>query len=131
MSAHWLSKELSTLLASPHISFPKTQIRLGPGPIDLFSTNFNNLFVPDVEVTVDGKKASRDELKQKLLNLQKHWKPEEVKFQDEPTKVPNDLETIATLSPGQNVSFLAQTEQKGGKTVIKKFCMNGAASLFQ
>jgi hypothetical protein len=88
MSAHWLSKELSTLLASPHISFPKTQIHLGPGPIDLFSTNFNNLFVPDVEATVDGKKVSRDELKQKLLNLQKHWKPEEVKFQDEPTSFP-------------------------------------------
>lgn len=84
MSSNWLSKELSTLLASPHISFPKPPagIHLGPGPIDLFSTNFNNLFASDVETIVDGEPVSRDDLKQKLLNLQKRWNPEKVKFVD-------------------------------------------------
>lgn len=88
MDANWLSTEISKLLVSPHISFPKPPagIRLGPGPVDLFSTVFNNIFAPDVVATVDGEKVSRDELKQKLLNLQKHWKSDEVKVQEEPPR---------------------------------------------
>ena len=87
-SADWLSTELAKLLASPHISFPKPPpgIHLGPGPVDLFSTYFSNLFSSDVRATVDGDSVSRDVLKQKLLNLQKHWNPEEVKFQQEAPK---------------------------------------------
>lgn len=90
MSADWLSTGISELLNSPHISFPKppTGIRLGPGPIDLFSTKFNNLFALGVEAKVDGEEVSRDDLKQKLLNLQKHWKPEQVKFQQETLPAP-------------------------------------------
>jgi hypothetical protein len=88
MDADWLSTEISKLLVSPHISFPKPPagIRLGPGPVDLFSTNFNNLFAPDVVATVDGEKVSRDELKQKLLNLQKHWESDKVRLQEEPPR---------------------------------------------
>ena len=84
MANDWLPTELSKLFNSPHISFPKppTGIHVGPGPVDLFSTNFNNIFAPDVEATVEGQNVSRDELKQKLLNLQKSWKPEEVEFRD-------------------------------------------------
>lgn len=86
----WLSAALAKLLAAPYISFPKppANIHLGPGPINLFGTYFNNLFVLDVEAKVDGESVSRDVLKQKLLNLQKHWDPETVKFQQEPPKVP-------------------------------------------
>lgn len=87
MSSEWLSKEIADLLASPHISFPKG-IHMGPGPVDLFSTKFNNLFALSVEAVVDGQKVSRDDLKQKLLNLQKHWNPEGVKFQDGPPTPP-------------------------------------------
>lgn len=61
---------------------------MGPGPVDVFSTNFNNLFAPDVEAEVEGKSVSRDDLKQQLLNLQKHWNPEEVKFQDDTSTGP-------------------------------------------
>lgn len=132
MSSEWLSKEIADLLASPHISFPKPPpgIHLGPGPVDLFSTKFNNLFALSVEAVVDGQKVSRDDLKQKLLNLQKHWDPKGVKFQDEPP-TPPDLSTVATLSSGEAVAFLAETDHEGGKRVIKKFSVNGASSLFQ
>lgn len=84
MSADWLSTEISKVLESPHISFPKPPpgIRLGFGPIDLFSTNFNNLFSLNLEAKADGKNVSREELKQALLNLQKRWKPEQVEFQE-------------------------------------------------
>jgi hypothetical protein len=90
MTAEWLPTELAKLLAAPHISFPNPppNIHLGPGPIDLFSTYFNNIFATDVKSTVDGHKVSRDELKQKLLNLQKHWNPEKVKFEDDSSTPP-------------------------------------------
>ena len=90
MSDQWLPTELAKLFASPHISFPKPppNIHLGPGPIDLFSTVFNNIFASNVEATVDGQKVSRDVLKQKCLNLQKHWNPEKVKFEDDSSTPP-------------------------------------------
>lgn len=80
----WLSNAISEILNSPHISFPTppSGIHLGPGPIDLFSTKFDSTFASDVKVSVDGKGVTRDELKTKLLGLQKHWNPEEVTFKD-------------------------------------------------
>jgi len=87
MNDDWLSKEISQIVTSPHISFPKptgpVQFRMGPGPVDLFSTRFNNTFAFDVRATVGGEEVSREELKAKLLGLQKHWNAEEIKFQDE------------------------------------------------
>lgn len=87
MNDNWLSKEISEIVTSPHISFPKPagplQFRMGPGPIDLFSTKFNNVFVLDVKATVAGEEVSREQLKARLLGLQKHWKAEEVRFEDE------------------------------------------------
>lgn len=83
----WLSKEISQIISSPHISFPKPTgslpFRMGPGPVDLFSTRFNNTFAYDVKATVNGEEVSREDLKEKLLGLKKYWNPEEIKFQDE------------------------------------------------
>jgi len=87
MNDDWLSKEIWQIITSPHISFPKPtgplQLRMGPGPVDLFSTRFNNTFAFDVKVTVAGEEVSREELKAKLLGLQRHWRDEQAKFQDE------------------------------------------------
>ena len=85
MSDNWLSKEISEIITSPHISFPKPPpgIHLGPGPVDLFTTRFNNVFALDVKATVAGKEVSREELKAALLGLQKYWEAGEVKLQDE------------------------------------------------
>lgn len=46
---------------------------MGPGPIDLFSTRFNNAFTPDVKAIVAGEEVSREGLKEKLLGLQRHF----------------------------------------------------------
>lgn len=87
MNDGWLSKEISQIISSPYISFPKPTgpppFRMGPGPVDLFSTRFNNTFAYDVKATVAGEEVSREGLKAKLLGLQKHWNTEKVKFQDE------------------------------------------------
>ena len=86
MNDDWLSKEISQIISSPHISFPKPAgslpFRMGPGPVDVFSTKFDNAFASDVKGTFAGKEVSREELKTKLLGLQKHWNAEDVKFRD-------------------------------------------------
>lgn len=86
MNGGWLSQEISQIISSPHISSPKPAgslpFRMGPGPVDLFSTKFNNTFAHDLKAFVVGKEVSREELKAKLLALQKHWNAEQVKFQD-------------------------------------------------
>ena len=87
MDDEWLSKEIWQIITSPHISFPKPtgplHFRMGPGPVDLFSTRFNNAFAFDVKATVAGEEVSREELKAKLLGLQKYWKAEQAKLQNE------------------------------------------------
>jgi hypothetical protein len=44
-------------------------IRVGPGPIDLFATRFNNLFEDDVTCTVNGEQieGGKEGLKQVIL----------------------------------------------------------------
>ena len=87
MNDDWLSKEISQIISSPHISFPKPAaplpFKMGPGPVDLFSTRFNNTFAYDVQATVTGEEVSREGLKAKLLGLQKHWSAGEIQFRDE------------------------------------------------
>ena len=84
-SSEWLQEQLSTLLASPYIHFsqpkiPGLQLRMGPGPIDLFSTRFANTFTHDATAVVAGKELDKDGLKTALLALQKRWIPESASF---------------------------------------------------
>lgn len=83
----WLSNQLITLLNSPHIhftqpKFPGLQLRTGPGPIDLFSTRFANMFTKDATGVLGGQEVDRDGLKEGLLALQKKWKGDSVQTQD-------------------------------------------------
>ncbi|EKM61523.1 uncharacterized protein PHACADRAFT_248193 [Phanerochaete carnosa HHB-10118-sp] len=86
-TSEWLSKQLTTLLNSPHIHFtqpkiPGLQIRMGPGPIDLFSTRFANMFTTDVSGVLGGQEVDRDGLKQGLLALQKKLNKDSVQSQE-------------------------------------------------
>ncbi|KAI0652781.1 hypothetical protein C8Q79DRAFT_120360 [Trametes meyenii] len=80
----FLQEKLSTLLASPHIHFnhpPRLGgLRLGPGPVDLFSTRFANFFTPDATGVVAGKPVDHEGLKSALLALQKRWDPQTANF---------------------------------------------------
>jgi len=126
MNDDWLSKEISQIMTSPHISFPKGPFRMGPGPVDLFSTRFNNAFAPGVKVTMAGEEVSREQLKAKLLDLQKYWKAEEVKFEGGPRS-----ETVISFPSGKTVFLSAQTEVEGGRRVIKKFSLDEDNSFFE
>ena len=77
-SPEWLSSQLTTLLASPHIhftqpSFPGLKLRMGPGPIDVFSTRFTNMCTKDVTGVLGGQEVDKAGLKEGLLALQKKW----------------------------------------------------------
>lgn len=77
--ATWIRSTFSELLSAPHISFRGPPgIRMGPGPIDLFSTKFNNAFTPDVHAVVAGEEVNREGLKEKLLALQRHYGGEDM-----------------------------------------------------
>ena len=81
----WLQDRLAKLLKAPHISIPRptgplAHIRMGPGPIDLFSTYYTNFFTSDAKGVVAGKEVDREGLKQALLALQKKWHVDSATF---------------------------------------------------
>ena len=92
-SPEFLQDRLAALLASPHIHINKppalTHIRMGPGPVDVFSSRFANWFTHDATGVVNGKQVDKDGLKEALLALQKKWHPESASFaaQGEASKV--------------------------------------------
>ena len=86
VTPEWLQEQLSTLLASPYIHFnqPKLpgglHLRMGPGPIDLFSTRFANMFTKEATGVVAGVQVDKEGLKQSLLALQKQWSADTARF---------------------------------------------------
>lgn len=81
----WLQEQLSGLLALPYIHFtqpkiPGLSLRMGPGPIDLFSTRFSNIFSKEATGVIVNQEVDRDDLKQGLLKLQKKWNKDSVQF---------------------------------------------------
>lgn len=61
-------------------------MHMGPGPIDLFSTRFANMFTKEATGVVAGVQVDKEGLKQSLLALQKQWNPETAQFvASEPT----------------------------------------------
>ncbi|GJJ14885.1 hypothetical protein Clacol_009154 [Clathrus columnatus] len=100
----WLQQTLSELLSSPYIHFShRPGIMMGHGPIDLFSTRFNNTFPSDVQATVAGESVSREELKESLLGLQKHYKADNTQFSPSDDAVPDDQVKVAITSQESNV----------------------------
>lgn len=73
--SQWLATSLSSLLAAPHVHIADESPLLptGPGPVDVFSTKFEQMFVPDARGFVAGREIDREELKETLLGLQRRW----------------------------------------------------------
>ncbi len=73
----WLAQSLSSLLASPHVHIPNVGIEMGPGPVDMFSVRFDQMFTPDAQGFVCGEEVDRESLKESLLGLQRRWNEKE------------------------------------------------------
>ena len=83
----FLQDRLSSLLSAPHIHFNKPPhggplggLRMGPGPVDVFSTRFTNYFTRDATGVVAGNAVDRAALKDALLALQRRWNPDSATF---------------------------------------------------
>jgi len=143
----FLQESLSSILEAPHISFPRppaglAKLRMGHGPIDLFSTRFINTFSEDAKGVVAGKSVDKEGLKEALLALQRKWQPDTVKFEDQEATVSNAAEgeswistafswTPRTTTDTARVKASATVAEEGGAPRIKTLSLDGDASLFQ
>ncbi|RDX43178.1 hypothetical protein OH76DRAFT_1488069 [Lentinus brumalis] len=136
-SPEFLQDRLSTLLASPHIHFNKPpallNIRMGPGPVDVFSTRFANWFTHDATGVVNGKQVDKEGLKEALLALQKKWHPDSANFvgQDSSSKPAIKFSwTVKNAEQPAEVSAAADVKEEGGTHRISSLVLDGDESLF-
>ncbi|KAF7793594.1 hypothetical protein EIP86_004708 [Pleurotus ostreatoroseus] len=140
-TSEWLQEQLSTLLASPYIhfnqpNFPGLHLRMGPGPIDVFSTRFANTFTKEAKGTVGGKEVDKEGLKQSLLALQKKWNKDTAKFVEaQPNDAVHNAATKFSWTPKEadtavEVSASATIKEEGGSQRIDELTLEGDPQLF-
>ncbi|KZT02096.1 uncharacterized protein LAESUDRAFT_730612 [Laetiporus sulphureus 93-53] len=136
-STEWLQQSLHTLMMSPYIHFtpPKIGRVHAPGPIDLFSTRFNNMFSRECTGVVAGREVDRDGLKQALLALQREWRDEAASFAPSATVKPGHYACRADFIPKgreqmEEVRADASFMEERGEQRIHHLSLDGDASLF-
>ncbi|KAI1792017.1 hypothetical protein LXA43DRAFT_1061029 [Ganoderma leucocontextum] len=135
-SAEFIQEKLSTLLESPYIHFTQPGIPgvvLGPGPIDLFGTNFINFFTDDARGVVACQEVDKDGLKQALLALQKRWDRDSSSFvaQCQADKPATQLRWTQEGADGQTeVTASGDVREEGGTQRISRLTLDGDESLF-
>ncbi|KZT68648.1 hypothetical protein DAEQUDRAFT_727518 [Daedalea quercina L-15889] len=138
VSSEWLQEKLRLLMNSPYIHFnhPKLPgIRMGPGPVDLFSTRFNNMFTSDVTGVVAGNEVDKEGLKQALLALQRKWNNDSVRFSPSAGVQESSLVTSFQFTPTgasqpADVTATASIRQDRGTERMDKLNLDGDTSLF-
>ena len=74
----WLAQSIAALMAAPHVHMGDEEgADMGPGPVDMFSSKFDAMFMPDAVGWVCGERADRQEIKESLLGLQRRWNDKE------------------------------------------------------
>ncbi|OJT15329.1 hypothetical protein TRAPUB_8125 [Trametes pubescens] len=141
-SNRWLSDCLCDLMASPHVAMPPHGgMHLGPGPVDVFTTRFNEYFGHEACGTLCGRPVDREGLKTGLLALQKRWNPEAVRVGNDPqlNGIPlghNILATEVEWTPeGSTVPEVVLAEasvgEERGHEQIRFLKMEGNSALFR
>ncbi|CDO68485.1 hypothetical protein BN946_scf184499.g10 [Trametes cinnabarina] len=133
----FLQERLSALLASPHIHFNTPPafhgIRMGHGPVDLFSTRFANWFSHDAKGVVGGKEVDREGLKEALLALQRKWDGQSASFvPHEGAEKPTTRLLWAQKGSGDpaEIKAAAEIKEEGGAPRISHLTLDGDPSLF-
>ncbi|GJF00106.1 hypothetical protein PsYK624_163850 [Phanerochaete sordida] len=70
--SEWLAHALAQLLAAPHISVDEGPDE-GAASVDVFTSRFDELFVPEARGIVCGHAVDRAALKRTLAGLQRRW----------------------------------------------------------
>jgi len=144
VNSEWLQKKLGDILSSPHISLPKAPLgmRMGHGPIDLFSTRILNNFTEDADGVVAGQKVDMAGLKAALLAIQRKWQQDTVKFVSTTPVGTNDAKgdklvatsftwTPRNASSTADVAATASVRVEGGPPRISSLTLDGDAELFR
>jgi len=145
--SQWLAHWLSLLLAAPHISVPdesSEEVRLGPGPVDVFTSRFNEMFMPEARGIICGHTVDREELKQTLVGLQRRWNAAEgscVGCETHPTHISEFHPTMAAqmeftpmyMYPREKETIVAEAsgEEVGGAERIDCLMLEGDEYLFR
>ncbi|KAI0728436.1 hypothetical protein C8Q72DRAFT_834712 [Fomitopsis betulina] len=137
-SPEWLQDRLQSLLNSPYIHFnqPKLpHIRMGHGPVDLFTTRFNNWFTSDATGVVAGSTVDKAGLKDALLALQRKWDNDSATFTPSTSAQEGSLATRFEFTPTgaqqpADVTASASVSEEGGSQRISTLTLDGDASLF-
>lgn len=111
VSPEWLQDRLQTLLNSPYIHFDQPKLphlRMGHGPVDLFSTRFNNWFTSDATGVVAGSTVDKAGLKDALLALQRKWNSDTAKFTPSTSAQEGSVRHLLTCSQSLSDGVIAQ-----------------------
>ncbi|EPS99318.1 hypothetical protein FOMPIDRAFT_143163 [Fomitopsis schrenkii] len=138
VSPEWLQDRLQTLLNSPYIHFDQPKLphlRMGHGPVDLFSTRFNNWFTSDATGVVAGSTVDKAGLKDALLALQRKWNSDTAKFTPSTSAQEGSLVTRCEFTPmgaqqPADITASASVRHEGGSDRISTLSLDGDASLF-
>ncbi|RDX50066.1 hypothetical protein OH76DRAFT_1402921 [Lentinus brumalis] len=120
---------------------PHGGMHMGPGPVDMFTVRFNEFFMPEAHGTICGHPVDREELKDRLLNLQKRWNSEDIKVVQEggihgfPLQ-PSVLSTeVEFTPPGHRMPEVVMAEasvgEQEGHERIRFLKMEGNSALFR
>lgn len=89
--SQWLAEQIQQLMVAPHVHVTES-VEEGPGPVDMFSTRFDGMFMPDAHGWVAGERMDRQHLKECMLGLQRRWNEKEASCKGMPPHEVHDME---------------------------------------
>lgn len=98
--SQWLAEQLQQLMVAPHVHVTEGAegAAMGPGPVDMFSTRFDAMFMPDAHGWVGGERIDRHSLKECMLGLQRRWNEKEATCKGMPPHEMHDMEFHVSLA---------------------------------
>ncbi|KAJ3522485.1 hypothetical protein NM688_g8867 [Phlebia brevispora] len=140
----WLAEHLKELMESPHVHLTEGGAEMAPGPVDMFSTRFDAMFMPDAHAILVPDHVDRHQLKECLLGLQRRWNDKAAVCKGVPPHEVHDMEfhpdmaakmefTPLFMYPAHQETVMA--EAKGammeGQERVSELMLEGDPALFR